>query len=528
MNTAAWPDPDNGLVRTKAAQVTVTAGGSGGSGPSDPSGINVTVRVTGSSGETLYSGSFSMTSADTHGTTVMGALHKTGLSYAYDSISFVHTIAGQQNEGLNGWMFKVNGVAPTVAAIDYALASGDLVEWFYSTDTRNIVGGGGGLLTSPAEQFRDIASAVRQLVLALLQERREALPLETTLNQVVVTGADKPMGKEEKEALQEQLDSNIVSLSVFVDPQEDILISDSMGEIFLQVDRWSLSVSTELTVEEIFAHTLPAAATHTPVSPAYRMGPKGTTFSKPVILSIRLAIPAELDPADLVIAWLDESNGQWYALPTLVDVSNGYISALLNHFTPFAVMARQDIPQLKMFDDVTEESYPWAYTAIHYLANRDIVRGVGEGRFEPARQVTRAEFAAMLVNALGLDAAATGESPFADVGPAAWYAAPVQAAAAAGIVKGISTTAFHPDETITREQMAVMLSRVAMDNDNRTIMSTPFTDGESIALWARDGVNEAVSRNLVRGFPDGTFQPRGLTTRAQAAVVLYRLLGQGQ
>jgi hypothetical protein len=103
--------------------------------------ISVTISVTGKAGS-LYSGTVSLAQNDTHGQNPVGALAKTGLSYQYDSTDYIHTISGQGPEGLNGWMYKVNGVSPDVSAINYSLSNGDFVQWFYSTDPSNIAGVG--------------------------------------------------------------------------------------------------------------------------------------------------------------------------------------------------------------------------------------------------------------------------------------------------------------------------------------------------------------------------------------------------
>lgn len=116
----------------------------GGSGPQEQPGTEVSIRVIGKNKETLFSGTVTLKESDQWGINALGALHKTGLSYSYDSISYIHTIAGQGPQGMNGWMYKVNGRIPNIPAVEYNLQSGDNVEWFYSTDLTNMIGSGGG------------------------------------------------------------------------------------------------------------------------------------------------------------------------------------------------------------------------------------------------------------------------------------------------------------------------------------------------------------------------------------------------
>lgn len=135
-NTGIWPEPDNGLVRTEAGEMAISSGSGGGG---SDQGIPVDVEVTGKSGETLYDrDTVSLENSDEHGITPVGALDKTGLSYDYDSIEYIHTIDGQGPQGMSGWMYKVNGVSPETPAIDYIVDSGDYVLWFFSSETDDI------------------------------------------------------------------------------------------------------------------------------------------------------------------------------------------------------------------------------------------------------------------------------------------------------------------------------------------------------------------------------------------------------
>ena len=166
------------------------------------------------------------------------------------------------------------------------------------------------------------------------------------------------------------------------------------------------------------------------------------------------------------------------------------------------------------FSDVSASF--WAYSAIEALAGKGIVGGFPNGTFQPNAPVTRAQFAKMIDLTLGL-ATADGQTAFADVPAGAWYAPYVAAAVQAGIVTGVSPTSFDPNGTVTREQMAVMIARALKLTGGSTL---PFSDTASIAPWALADVQAAVAAGYMNGFPDGTFQPLGPTTRAQAAKVL--------
>ncbi len=180
----------------------------------------------------------------------------------------------------------------------------------------------------------------------------------------------------------------------------------------------------------------------------------------------------------------------------------------------------QATPCTASFSDVPA-SY-WAYKDILTLACKGIIAGFPDGTFRPDASVTRAQFVTMLVRTLGLKLG-TGNTPFMDVTPTAWYAPYVAAAQQDGIVAGISPTEFGPNEPITREEMAVLLAHAL---GSSAVPGSPlkFTDTASIASWAQAAVQEVVGAGLMAGFPNGTFQPTGVSTRAQAAAVLAQYL----
>ncbi len=172
---------------TGTANLTV-AGGGGGT-PPPPQGTPVTVKVTGSSGETLYAtntvylqASDTNSKGDTVGITPVGALDKTGLSYSYDSIDYIKTIAGQQPQGMNGWMCKVNGTNIGGSAISYTLNDNDQVLWFYSTNPDNIAGLGGGDVIIPVQQEK---TGDELLAEALSNTQDVTISLEKRENQAV-------------------------------------------------------------------------------------------------------------------------------------------------------------------------------------------------------------------------------------------------------------------------------------------------------------------------------------------------------
>jgi len=167
----------------------------------------------------------------------------------------------------------------------------------------------------------------------------------------------------------------------------------------------------------------------------------------------------------------------------------------------------------------------WAKADVELLAGKLVLNGTGPDTFSPEARVTRAEFASMLTRALGLSPNAEAAG-FSDVTEGAWYEGAVGAAVATGLVTGFEDGTFRPNERVTREQMAVMFER-ALKFAGGLVPSTggaAFTDRESISPWAVKAVASVSAAGIVGGNPDGTFAPSAEANRAQAAVMLGRLL----
>ncbi|MNI34221.1 Endo-1,4-beta-xylanase A precursor [compost metagenome] len=181
----------------------------------------------------------------------------------------------------------------------------------------------------------------------------------------------------------------------------------------------------------------------------------------------------------------------------------------------------------KTFDDVSKH---WAKADIELLASKLVVKGATDSSFAPDNNITRAEFAALLVRSLGLATDAAGIT-FTDVKSGDWYAGAIGAAVKAKLVDGFEDNSFQPNDTITREQMAVMIAK-AITAVGQTIdisgkqdgLLAKFQDKASISSWAQTAVAQAVQAKIIAGMTDETFVPSANASRAQAVVMLKRLM----
>ena len=174
-----------------------------------------------------------------------------------------------------------------------------------------------------------------------------------------------------------------------------------------------------------------------------------------------------------------------------------------------------------------------AQREIEALASRGIISGMDEIHFAPDATMTRAQFASIVVRALGLPQKDT--DPFTDVKKGDWYWSAVSTAYHYGLVSGKTTTAFDPNGTITRQEAASMVTRAAKHCGVDTNMNeyemqntlTLFGDYPSVSGWAREGVAFCYSRNILDQ-SDWDIEPTRNITRSEVAEMLYHLLEQAE
>ncbi len=165
----------------------------------------------------------------------------------------------------------------------------------------------------------------------------------------------------------------------------------------------------------------------------------------------------------------------------------------------------------------------WAEDEINEWDSLEMTNGYPDGTFKPNKQVTRAEFVALVNRAFCIDE--TDSDPgFTDVRPGQWYYDDVAAAKTAGYIEGYPDNKFKPNNGISRQEVAAILTRL-LDLEETTDGLDSLTDDNKIADWARGYVGTNVDSGVFIGMPDGTFQPARGITRAETLVVLDRALG---
>ena len=176
------------------------------------------------------------------------------------------------------------------------------------------------------------------------------------------------------------------------------------------------------------------------------------------------------------------------------------------------------------FDDVPEGH--WADKAIHNAAALELVKGVGNNKFDMVAPMSRGQLATVLHR---LSQGKTDyETTFQDVAQGKFYTEGVAWAAKVKVVTGYTADIFAPEDVITREQLAVMLARYAkligMDIKADAKALEQFADGENTGSWAVDGVAWCVEKGILRGKGGNVLDPTTNVTRAEVAVMLDRFI----
>lgn len=228
---------------------------------------------------------------------------------------------------------------------------------------------------------------------------------------------------------------------------------------------------------------------------------------------------AELENPDSIVVWYIDGEGDAVVVPNgRYDAAAGAVIFETAHFSAYAVVS-----VVKSFDDLA--AVPWAKGAIEAMAARDIVKGVSEDRFAPASTVKRADFIALLVRALELQATIDRDSLFSDVDESDYYYEELAIAKKLGIAAGFADGTFRPDAALSRQDMMVLTARALAAagkplDDGGTL--DDYSDADSVSDYAASSVSKLSQAGIVNG-RNGKLAPNDSLTRAEAAVILYRV-----
>ncbi|WEK54611.1 MAG: endo-1,4-beta-xylanase [Candidatus Cohnella colombiensis] len=240
----------------------------------------------------------------------------------------------------------------------------------------------------------------------------------------------------------------------------------------------------------------------------------------PVTISIPYTPTAEeLSNPDSIVVWYIDGNGNATAIPNgRYDTATGTVVFQTTHFSTYAVAT-----VVKTFGDLN--NVPWAKQAIEAMAARDVIKGISANSYSPSTFIKRADFIALLVRALELQGSGKNTAMFSDVPQTAYYYNELVIANELGIVTGLGDNTFKPNSNISRQDMMVLTAR-ALKAAGKQVEAAgtldAYPDAASISDYAKDSAAVLVKSGVVNG-KNGKIAPNDPLTRAEAAVILYRI-----
>ncbi|MNW29157.1 Endo-1,4-beta-xylanase A precursor [compost metagenome] len=268
---------------------------------------------------------------------------------------------------------------------------------------------------------------------------------------------------------------------------------------------------------------------------------RSTSINTPLYPKRSMSLPFPVDPTRSTAVWIDtdtmvhfvptlfhanEASSDETELGEIEDDSTGNTSIetsdVATIYSPhdglFAVITSNHV-----FADIHGH---WAQDDIELMANKQIVQGE-VNYFRPDISMTRGELATLLVRSLGLiESGAT--SSFTDISTQARYAKAVSTAQGLGLIEGYDDGTFRPDASVTREQLAVILSRTLRLTgkmpQTRSEGLELFSDKKQIAAWAVEPIAQLLDSDIIRGTTAAEFSPKAPATRAHSIVMLKRML----
>jgi hypothetical protein len=240
-----------------------------------------------------------------------------------------------------------------------------------------------------------------------------------------------------------------------------------------------------------------------------------------------LALPEGVDPNKITTGVVVEPDGTVRHVPTRITQVNGRYYAQINSLTNSTYSV---VWHPITFGDVENH---WAKEAVNDMGSRMVIEGMGSGSFLPDQDISRAEFAAIIVRGLGLKLE-NGQAPFTDVNVTDWYNSAVHTASTYRLISGFEDGTFRPNDMITREEAMVIIANAMsltglkekLPADAAGSFLQSYADAEHISGWARSSVADSIQAGIVSGRSGSGLEPVANMTRAEVAAIVQRLLAK--
>lgn len=237
-----------------------------------------------------------------------------------------------------------------------------------------------------------------------------------------------------------------------------------------------------------------------------------------------IAITDGVDPDQVTAAVVLQADGTLRPVPMKV------VKILGKNYAKISSLTNSTYALISNKADFGDTVGHWAEEAIRDLSSRLIVNGAGQNSFKPNKAITRAEFAAIIVKALGIEP--RGSAAFTDVKSSDWFKDYVDAACSKGLISGYADGSFKPNQNITREEAMVILLRAIdiagidtkLSAEQVSDQLSAFSDSSSISPWAQVAVASCVRESIATGKNGSLLAPKVNITRAEICIMVQRAL----
>lgn len=240
-----------------------------------------------------------------------------------------------------------------------------------------------------------------------------------------------------------------------------------------------------------------------------------------------IALPEGIDPNRITTGVIINPDGSIFHVPTVVTKISSRYYALINDLRSSGSYSVIWNPQ-----DFEDARSHWGKTDVNNIAARLDLQGNGDNTFSPNRQVTRSEFAEIVVLGLGLMRQDAPQNLFPDVNDSAWFRSAVALANEFGIVRGYDNGNFYGNQEITREQGFAMVARAyrliepeaAISPDQMNSELERYSDAANVSNWAKEDVAQLIAAGIIQGNGPEVLSPKTTMTRAEVTALIARML----
>jgi hypothetical protein len=441
---------------------------------------------------------------------------------------------------------KVEATTDGNGAISYAVKEGS--AYCVDVDTRTgalkIKEAGTATIVITAEETQNYAQATKEVTVTI--GKNIAVPATVTANNRTYDGTEKPLVTVTGEAKGGTMQYYAYTIgadtkpALLVDWRETIPTATNAGtyKVYYKAvgDAYHIAsdvACVEVTISEVpvydydepvaYKVNLPASVPGGTVTVSRSSAASGSTVTVTPVADdgFRVGEVTVTDATGKAVTVRDNGDGTWSFTMPASDVTVG-VTFQENLKSGYSGCDHGAGCLLNGFTDLDPNA--WYHDGVHFCLENGFMIGMGDGRFDPDGATTRAMIVTVLYRVEGKPAV-TGGSPFGDVATGAWYTDAVIWAAANGIVNGYEDGTFHPDDAITREQLAAILYRYAQTKgqgfQGLWSFRLDFPDAGEVSEWADEAMHWMVMNGVVGG-KDGRLLPRGNASRAETATMLQR------